>query len=146
MKSKNTMREMARITRQIEILDETIDKLNEFLTVIVEDDVKSDIGQILFVWDKDKNAVFDAIYPIASPRNNEPPDPEDMKPPPLDVHGMQLRFSQVLKEETLYTTSITIDHVMMIRALEHLKKDLLRQQIKEDKQLTKLIETKKAPN
>lgn len=139
MEVKEKRRQMADLTKQLETIDRTTDSIDEFLEEIVGDEAKKTVSQIIFVWDREEDVMLSSFLPLVRPLG--PPDKEGKQE--VDVMGMQIAFSYPLDPDTVHTSSVTVDHIMLIRALEHLKKDLIHRQVLLDKQLTKIVNIKK---
>lgn len=141
MEKKEHRKKMADLTADIGDIDDTVDQINVILGEMVADDVQSDIGQMMFLFNPVENVYIAGAAPLVIQQAKAP---EGEEQPPLQMVGMNIQFvDNLLMKETI-SSSFTMHHGMLIRALTALKKDLGKEQKKLDLKLDELITQKKA--
>lgn len=140
MDIKERRKQMTDLAMQIEDKDLIVEDIDRLLTVLVGDNVTSDFGQMVYLLNPQENIMISnsqmAVFPQAVPLEGEEPEP-------LLTGGIGLQFQDPMLLDDTHGSSITVTNRMMIRSMEALKKEMLREQAKLEKQLTKLVETKK---
>lgn len=138
MNHKERRKKQADLSVTIEELDNAIEIINEFMTFMSDDDVKSQRGQMYIVFSKEKDVQFQSIYPMVDMKH-QPPDPE-VAP---KMSAVQLTFSEPMESDPFFGASFGMDNITMIRAMETIKKDHQSKLEKFETELSDLIKQKK---
>lgn len=140
-KIKEHRKKMADLTSDIQDIDQTVEQLNSLLAMAVADDVSSEVGQLMFIFNPHENIYIAGASPLVlAPNNLQLNELQE----PQQIIGMHLQFTDPVLKNTTYSSSISMENSMLIRALSHLKNDLLNEQKNLDEKLDDLIKQKKA--
>ena len=134
MDKKEKRREVADLANDVEIIEQTIKFMNNIMEQMVGDDVDSEYGEILFLWNKESSLYVQNYHPIMIPLGPEEPE-ENAK-----TVGLNLVFSTPLKYDKMHSGVVGVSNKLILRSMTRLKADLLKEQATFEEKLNKLVQ------
>ena len=124
MEVKELRRRMATLTMDINDIDDTVEQLNDLLERMVADNVTSEVGQIMVLFNPQENIYVQSAAPLVLAQQAPPPGEETE---PLQMMGMNISLADPVLYEETRSSAITLDNGMLIRLLSFMKKDLIKE-------------------
>lgn len=133
MNATERRREVADLASDIDIIENTMVLLDSIMENMVGDDVDSEYGEIMFLWNKKSSVYVKDSYPIMMPQQEDEPDEN------AQIVGVNLIFQTPLKYNHMHSGIAGISNKLMLRAMSRLKTDLRKEQGLFEKKLSSLV-------